>query len=362
MLNITPAGGSASVPTTKAGFNAQLSDGDFLFVGDLAADIRTNYIINGGMQVAQRLISSLGSAAPAPGLGYGLVDRWAAWATGTAVSAGTITQEASSQLLNYAHNLHLSGVTITGTGIVFTRTRLEAVIARPLRDKTVTISIYVYHDVGSNIDYTITVNKANSNDDFTAVTNVGTSSATSVASATTTRLTYTLTLNNVGTGLEIEVKAACGAITTKNFMYTGAKLEIGAETTDFELPRFQEELLACQRYYEKNFNYSTSPADGVANTDSRDCLWPGVCFATNNVTVTTPFKAQKRVNPTVTFYRTSVGAANGSWQIYTGAAWVDFTPTLVNNTLRSINITGAPTVTLFDSRLVGGFWTASCEL
>ena len=242
-----------------------------------------NGIINGDMRVQQRfLTASLSTTAR-----FGLVDRFACYGAGTAVSAGTITADNAASIGVAGVALHLSGVTITGTGRVFNRYRMESNDAIRYKNQVVTFSCLVLHDKGSAINYYILINKANAANDFSAVTNIQTSSAISVASGTGT--TISMTVSNMGScenGIEIIVRADCGAVTTKNFRTTEWQLEAGTTATAFEKIPYAMALAACQRYCETGFNHQY-----IGGVTGNGWLTAKICY-----------KAEKIEEPTVTIW------------------------------------------------------------
>lgn len=309
-----------------------------------AVAITKNAIINGGMMVGQRGDLTLGSSAPAANAGYGKVDRWQAWATGTAVSAGTATQITNANCGRTGYALKLSGVTLTGTGIVFTRHRIEARNSLRFKNQTASFSIRVYHDVGSAINYTVTVRKANTADTFSATTVIQTGSATSVASATETLLKLeNVSMGDCSNGIEIEVKAECGAITTKNFQYAEAQLEEGTTATGFEYSDFNTEFQKCLRYFEANSNQYRVTS----------------CYNTNRTEGSVPFTVEKRVSPTV-------ASTSTNWSYWYQTA----TPTSISSSSVILQInnqsfdiyTASISCTAGHSMLWQIGWTASAEL
>jgi hypothetical protein len=209
-------------------------------------------IINGGCQVQQRVtIKSVSSTYQ-----YAIVDRFAVKATGTAVSAGIITgSTGSGNAGTTGYDVAVTGATLTGSGIMYFRYRMEAKDVQAAYDgRTASISLSVYHNVGSNINYTIYVNKVNSGlpDDWSASTAISNSGAISVATATKTTIKYeNISMGSCVNGIEIEVQAACGAITTKGFEWGDIQMNAGSVALPFQPSSFDEELRACQRYYEQ---------------------------------------------------------------------------------------------------------------
>lgn len=266
--------------------------------GAAGAAASKNGFINGGMLVAQRGDLTLGSSAPAANAGYGKVDRWQCWATGTAVSAGTATQTTSANCGRTGYALKLSGVTLTGTGIVFIKQRVESVNAVRFKNQTASVSVRVYHDVGSSINYTITIRKPTASDNYASTTTIATGSATAVSSATETLLKLeNVSMGDCSFGIEVEIKAECGAITTKNFEFTEAQIEVAAAFTSFEYVSFEQELQRCQRYYEAFDGSSTEGSDlGGYGLVGYQYL------TTRLISQSVPFKATKRVVPTISAY------------------------------------------------------------
>lgn len=277
-----------------------------------------NLIINGGCSIAQRAAASL-STTPT----YGGVDRFAAWATGTAVSAGTISQDTASPIGRTGYALKLAGVTVTGSGIVFARQRIESANARRLKNQIASFSALVYHDVGSAINYTITVRKPNAADNYTGTTVIATGSATSVPNTTATQISLpNITMGDCSNGIEVEIRAACGAVTTKNFSFTELQLEEGTTFSTFERRDNGIERQLCQRYYEQTYDDGVAPA-----TATRSGLtYLGYRPVTSGAGGTCEFKVTKRVAPTAAYWDGAGNSNKGSY--YAAGAWFDNTDTI----------------------------------
>jgi hypothetical protein len=204
-----------------------------------------NAIINGCAHVDQRATNyTLIKDA------YGIrADRFYGMATGTAVSAGVLTKTTTANCGTTGLAFKFSGVTLTGTGIVYFRYRMEAKDAIKFKNRIASFSCKVYHDVGSAVNYTIYIRKPNTADNFSAVTAVSDSGAISVPTATETTLNYlNISMGDCSNGIELEIKIECGAITTKNFEFTECQLELGSFATNFEFRPYQQELALCNRY------------------------------------------------------------------------------------------------------------------
>lgn len=206
-----------------------------------------NSVINGACMVAQRPSApSLSTTSQ-----YGLVDRFRVHATGSAVSAGTITQDAAAALGVTGYALKIAGATITGTGIVFVKHRIEARDALIYKNLLGSFACRVRHDVGSAKNFTITIRKPTTTpDDFTAVTDIQIGTAISVPDSADTRISLeNVSMGDCSKGIEIEIKIECGAVTTKNFWLTEFQLNPGQGASHFIAWSYERAFAACQRYY-----------------------------------------------------------------------------------------------------------------
>ena len=97
---------------------------------------------------------------------------------------------------------------------------------------------------------------------------------------------------------------ACDS-TSNDFYLCGAQLEAGSIATPFEQRTFPQELLLCQRYYEKSYDVADPPG-AVANNSGNARAFPvtNAAFRQNIF-----FKVPKRALPTITYYNPVSGAA-----------------------------------------------------
>lgn len=179
----------------------------------------------------------------------GQCDNIIIWASGGAVSAGTLTQITTAISGTTGYAARATGVTLTGSGVISHSMRLESRDAVKYKNKTVSFSVKVDHDVGSNINYTLVVKKPTVADNWTSLTTISTSGTTSVATATgTTVLFEGVSVGDCTNGLELEVQAACGAVTTKNFNCVEFSADIASTAQTFAAPDYAEEFTRCERY------------------------------------------------------------------------------------------------------------------
>lgn len=225
-------------------------------IDDLRIPTQPNFLvppysdfINADCRVAQRASQTLTNTFK-----YGQVDRWAAKGAGTAVSAGNITQTTAANVGNSGYAIKLSGVTLTGSGEVYLRYRMESKDAIRYKNRQASFAAKVYQDTGGAINYLVTVRKPTVADVFTSVTDIANSGNISVPSGTPTTISFE-NINSVGlgdcsNGLEIEIKVTTGAITTKNFEFAELQFNLGVIANQFIGRPFAEEYKNCERYYE----------------------------------------------------------------------------------------------------------------
>ncbi|CAK0742308.1 hypothetical protein WCLP8_1300007 [uncultured Gammaproteobacteria bacterium] len=182
----------------------------------------SNLVINGCCRVSHRASKTLSTSWQT-----GPVDLIAAAAGGT-VGAGTIVQATGvTSLSKSGYACQVQSVTLTGSGAISWRHRIEARNAVSLANGAAMVTARTYHDVGSAVTYSITVNKPTAADNFASVTQIATGTV-SVANATNADVSLSIAnLGDCSNGLEIIISAACGAVTTKNFNLGDVQLVAG---------------------------------------------------------------------------------------------------------------------------------------
>lgn len=243
-----------------------------------------NGIINGCMRVAQTTAAGTLSTSAT----YGKVDMWAAWASAGAVSAGTITQDAAATFGSSKRALHVSGATLTGSAVLSIRQRIESLNAAEFVNQTCVFSAKVFHDVGSSINYTIIIRKPTAADNYTSTTTIGTSSPQVVATSTATTIQFFVSMGDCSNGIEIEIQAACGAITTKNFKMADAQFSVGITPASFLIESFADTIRKCRRYFETIY--------GAASVNAG--IGSGTCTSTTSAQITVACEP-KRILPTL---------------------------------------------------------------
>lgn len=292
-------------PTTRAGYgladaaasgaNSDITELNAVVNGSV---FRKNLVVDGSCRLAQLAAKNISAIAQ-----YGAVDMFAAWASGTAVSAGTISQSAVAPIGTEGYSLHFSGVTVTGAGVIYARHRVESAIARQLKNKAASFSVMVYHDVGAAVNYTAVIRKANAADNFSGVTVIGSSAANAIQSATGTLLKFeNVAMGDCSNGIEIEVQAVCGAVVTKSFHFTEWQMEEGGIATAFDRPSIVSNIDNVLRYLEKTYDIDTLPG-------SITFLGAFVGDTSGVNDLSCPFRVVKRAIPSITYYSALSGAS-----------------------------------------------------
>ena len=156
--------------------------------------------------------------------------------------------------------------------------------------------------------------------------------------------------------------------TSNEWYITGVQLEAGTTASDFEFLPIDVNLERCQRYYEKNFDFATAPADGL-NYGLTNSTLSGSAYGTGFMRSNVTFKVKKRTTPSSTFYYVtglhSSGTTSGRWSYWDSSSWSQTNGTTsageTSDTGMDINIVQSG-LTFGYSYLVGGGWSVDAEL
>ena len=258
-----------------------------------------NAVINGGFDIWQRgtSISVAGNS-----VAY-TADRWT-YAAGVNV-ATTISRQLTNDTTNLPNIQYCARVQRnagqTGTAQSPFQQTIETVNAIPYAGKTVTVSFYAraganYSPTGNNLNLYLLSgtgtdqSRASSgftgetypinNQNFTLTTTWQRFTATGTVPTNSSELS--IWINNTPTGT---------AGTNDYFEVTGVQLEIGSVATPFSRAggTLSGELAACQRYYYRGYNASTTNTKFAGN---------GFIYSTTNGIYTLPNPVALRVVPT----------------------------------------------------------------
>lgn len=290
-------------------------------------NFRKNAIINGGMEITQRAINF-----PAAANGY-ILDRYNYQKNGTMVhtisqdnDVPTIAQAGQLFLNSLRLNLTTSQAVIGVNDYLIIQQHIEGYNWRALAQRPCTLSFWVKATLPGI--YCINLRSSTSDACFIGEYTIFSSNTWEkkiipiAASPVTGTWNYTtglglITAFTLAAGLNRQQAIGWGIINNAygsnnqingvaagatDFRITGVQLEAGNIASEFERRTIQEELILCQRYYEKSYDQGTFPGAVIGNG--------AFLFTGNGVNqrnyVIVPFKVRKRIVPvTVNFYSTN---------------------------------------------------------
>jgi hypothetical protein len=306
-----------------------------------------NYIINGAMDYWQRGASftSIANTYSA--------DRFLYTKAGTAVQ--NITRDADVPTLaqsgfTFPYSLKSTVTTaqavIAAGDFVELRHYVEGQFFAPLAGKTMTLSFWIkssvtgirsvaFRNAGAtrSLIKKFTINAANTwekksvtfTHDTTGTWDYGTAVGLFISFPHAMGATYSTATSDIwingNFAASTDTVNAVAAISS-TMLITGIQLEEGQSTSNFERAgeNVVNELQLCQRYYEKSFDVTVAPVNGVFA--GRGSLINLNTTATRDVQATIYFKVLKRANPSVVTYLGSGGAGGISADGTSGQACV----------------------------------------
>jgi hypothetical protein len=291
----------------------------------------TNVVINGGMNIDQRLEGSSTTPASAPTY---LVDRFAWWYIGIGgISGGQSTNAPTALTTSLQKSLSCQVTTIdgsiAGTDYYSIQYGIEGFDSQPLIGNTFTVSFYVRSSVTGTYcfavrnagytnsyiqEYTISVADTWQLVTLTFPGGLPSASFTNVTNSFNAFLIWTVASNlsgtaNVWTGTnsncttnQVNFMGTLNAI----FRITGVQLFQGSNTPEWEPRPIAEEYDLCQRYYQKSYQFGVAPggvtSNGVVAATAINTGTPLIGMAAN-------FASRMRATPTVTWWNPTTGAS-----------------------------------------------------
>jgi len=349
---------------------------------------RRNLIINGAMQVAQRGTSQTGQGTS----GYKTVDRFrhSESSLGTALFTHAQATDAPD---GFANSLKLTTTTIQPSVAADDRFSITyAIEGQDLQHlqygtssaKKVTLSFYVkssltgtysvafYATNASNrlITSTYTINSSNTwelktitfdGDTSVAFTNDNTAGLTiyfnlgAGSDMTSTDSTSWIDYNLAGFayGQTAQFQNTLNA----TWQITGVQLEVGQTATPFEHRSFGEDLAACQRYFQKSYDYGAA----IGTNTTRSAMFHRHSEAVTNRTPTITFPVEMRAETTTVVY-SLIGTAAAASDCNTGFTHSsDITSTTFSGSdgTHGLSRIGLGTAT---DNIIGFHYTADAEL
>jgi hypothetical protein len=148
---------------------------------------------------------------------------------------------------------------------------------------------------------------------YSTYTGASTTNQNNTISTSWARFSQTITVPSNATEIAVVFNYTPTGTAGSNDFYeiTGCQLELGSNATSFDTLSIGTELVLCQRYYCKTFDYATAPADNAGNNGMLMC--GNISSGNYEPTAIWRFPVEMRTNPTVTLYNPSTGTA-GQWQ------------------------------------------------
>ncbi len=289
-----------------------------------------NLVINGAFDIWQRATSTL------HGANIFVTDRWRG-DQGAGGGDYTTSRQAVStgEPFNYCARITRTSTTTTPS---YFYTALESLNSSVAKGNYVTLSFYarkgsgfsgvlvahLYSGTGTDqgtphgftnlVDNSANINLTTSFQRFTVTTSSALSTATNQLGVTFN------TVNQTGTPTNDYVEI------------TGVQLEIGQSATSFSRSAgsIQAELAACERYFQKTYDFAEAPGAATNNF-----IWTQIEGSeTNRVLMNYRFVSRMRSAPTVVFYSPVSGT---SGKVYNRATGADRNVTTYNSSQTGIN-------------------------
>jgi hypothetical protein len=376
--SITPSQGTVSWST----LNSDLQQ-------DLGISFK-NRIINGAMVIDQR---NAGASVTGSTAQPYTLDRWQAVSTQN--SKYTVQQDAGAITPPVGFNDYLgvtssSAYSVTSGDVFLIRQSIEGFNIADLgwgtaNAKTVTLSFWVRSSLTGTFGgrlgnsaptrsypFSYTISTANTWEQKT-VTIVGDASGTwlvtngvgmQVCFSLGAGSTYSGTANTWAGADYTQPTGSVSVVGTSGatFYITGVQLEVGTQATTFDYRDFGRELILCQRYYEKSFDYNTAATSAIAAggayglyTTSGSAGGLTTAYLDGYV----GYRVEKRTGPSVGSFD-EAGNAGKCTRISPGVlatsnqSWSAGSPGTTGFTTTSISGTSAGRISFY--------WTASAEL
>ena len=333
--NITTAAGDTCIATSNDSgawtvISYQRADGTALVTAAAAAPLAANLLINGGFSINQRGLSTVSNNA------YDF-DRWYVLTQSGAVAPSQLTNPESGAA--FAARLTQSQVSAQRFGRAQV---IESADCRYMRSTSVVQSGRVRMSAAGTICFAICewtgtadsvtrdiVNNWSSStytpgNFFNSTTlNVLSAASLTVTANTWTPLSSFTSVSDSMNNLIVFFWTQAAQAQNVTFDLDNCKLEQGTSATAFQPRPAAQELLLCQRFYEKSFPQGTAPARAAGRTGAV-AMRQTVSSNTASSFPQVRYRTAKRANPTLTLYN-PLNADAQVVNLSSGTSWTSTT-------------------------------------
>jgi len=294
----------------------------------------------------------------------------------TAITAGEIP----NSFYSYELNVNGAGTSLGAGSYYWIRQKIENGVRYLCGDgKKVTLSFWAKSDIANKrLGVHMRQDYGTGGSPTTAEVINGTNWT---LTSTWTKYTHTFTTNTLsgktfGTGdndnIDLQFmhvwaatyKDRAGATTDESFVGAGSifiaqvQLCAGDVALPFQPKRFEEELRACKRYYQKSFDYTVAPAQNSGSYLGALFYRALVAGATVH-SMTVPYEVELRTAATPTFY--NVAAANTKWRNATDNG-DSGTPAQYDSSVKCMHVQNPGVATDAVGEALYLHWTVDAEL
>lgn len=276
---------------------------------------RRNVLINGNFDIWQRTTDGTYTGGIWV---YLAADRWGGHFDGPPTGAKHL--RVTTAPAGSTYSLEVRGPSSGGNGNAYLDQRIESQNLNGIRaNGAMTVSGWIRTEGNAGRVVTPSLITPTALDNFAGYTTLGGASGVTTISGDgsvsgtsmvltsngtwyyfTTTWTNVTSLTNFGNGLQLYFSFGGMSDTADKLQFSQLQLEAGTVATPFEFRGFGEELLLCQRFFEKSARYDYAP-----NATNQADLWGGAGTAGQTTTGevyggTVTYKVNKRIPPSIT--------------------------------------------------------------
>lgn len=308
-----------------------------------------NILINGDFKIWQRGTSGTQSG------GSVFVDMWRQY---TDTGSGTQSRDTTVGVAGVTSQSYK--FTVGGSATNFSLWQIiESANCAHLIGQTVTLSFYAQASAARSINATMALSTATD----AVWTGTWTTFSTTAISVGTSMTRYTVTATVPANMRTMNVGFSNGGTNFPagfTINITGVQLERGTIATPFEQRPIGTEISLCQRYFQKSFPITTTPASpGGTGAGSANNLVVFNQTLGNAYSSLIRFQTTMRRSPDITLYNSET-SNTGTWSIYNSAGALNSSYAVSADPHHNgimVQVPGVPSTTV-----ANGAWTASAEL